>query len=219
MTNPTHSNIVNVFNQANALDITEGATWYSRAFKIADTIADDNGITVEQAAGVIAALSPNNRWERNVQDAQNIVRAYMAGGAGAASEVKVCTYGKMRQKAIDILTLSSREESRDILDILNGRKIKAFFACIVGIADIRAQVFIKANEALDVCVDGHAYGIWQGERMSMKDVPNIGVKLYLTVAAQYRAATDQINRENGTDYTPSQIQAVTWVTWRRLHDV
>ncbi len=215
MTQPTHSNIVNVFKQANAHDITEGTTWYGRANDIASKIADDNGITIQQAAGVIAALSPNNRWERNVQDAHNIVRAYMAGGASAASEVKVCTYGKMRQKAIDIMTLSKRDDDRDILDILNGRKIKAFYACIVGTNGITT----KKNEALDVCVDGHAYGIWQGERMSMKDVPGIGVKLYLTVAEQYRAAADQINRENGTSYTPAQIQAVTWVTWRRLHNV
>ena len=45
----------------------------------------------------------------------------------------------------------------------------------------------------DVCVDGHAYSIWIGDRLTMKQVPNIGKKLYKTITDDYIQATYIIN--------------------------
>ena len=213
----TTENIKATFNLASAADRMEGARWYPDALTIATDLGARFDIHPMTAAGVIAALSPNNRWERNVQDAENMIRAYVAGGADAAMEVKACTYGAMKQKAVDILSLPVGDNVRAILDVLNGRKIKAFFGCIIELDANDPR--LNKNETVDVCVDGHAYGIWIGERLSMKDVPNIGVKLYATIADQYRQATEEINAENGTSYSPGQIQAITWVAWRRLHEV
>lgn len=217
MTTTTFSNIVATFDLASCNDNLQGRRWYSDAYRIACRIGKQFGVHPMAAAGVIAALSPNNRWERNVQDAENVIRAYVAGGADAAMNVKACTYGAMKRKAVDILDLPVGDNVREILDVLNGRKIKAFFGCIVQLDTSDPR--LKKNETVDVCVDGHAYGIWQGERMSMKDVPNIGVKLYATIADEYRQACDFINQRDAQNYTPAEIQAVTWVAWRRLHEV
>ena len=84
-------NILAVFALATAGELQEGLDWYHRANRVAAEIASAHGISLETAAGVIADLSPNNRWERNIVDAENIIRAYSIGGAEEAQNGKVCT--------------------------------------------------------------------------------------------------------------------------------
>jgi len=196
-------NILAVFALASRGEHVEGRSWYSRANAIACEIANEHGISVEQAAGCIAALSPSNRWERNIVDAENLVRAFTIGGAAEAMNVKVATYGKMKAKAIKCLEGSSSD--LDQQNILNGRKIVAFYRCIMGFGDT-------------VCVDGHAYSIWFGDRMTLASVPNIGKRLYQEITGDYVEAARML-AENGTPITCFELQAVTWVTWRRLHGV
>ena len=194
-------NILAVFALASRGEHVEGRSWYSRANAIACEIANEHGISVEQAAGCIAALSPSNRWERNIVDAENLVRAFTIGGADEAMNVKVATYGKMKTKAIQMLESNYGEEET----ILNGRKIVAFYRCIMGYGDT-------------VCVDGHAYCIWFGDRMTLASVPNIGKRLYQEITEDYIEAA-RILTESGNGITCYELQAVTWVAWRRLHGV
>ena len=198
-------NILAVFALATAGELQEGREWYHRANRVSAEIASAHGISLETAAGVIAALSPNNRWERNIVDAENIIRAYSIGGADEAQNVKVCTYGKMKDKAIAILEAPHHLHHEDIL---NGRKITAFYLCIIGCKD-------------SCCIDGHAYSIWFGDRLTMKQVPNIGKKLYAEICSDYVEAA-AILRGTGSrfsDLTAYEVQAITWVTWRRLHGI
>ena len=198
-------NILAVYDLATTGERREGMEWYNRANRVAADIASEHGISLETAAGVIAALSPNNRWERNIVDAENVIRAYSIGGCEEAENVKVCTYGKMRTKAIQILECMNID---DHVDILKGRKITAFYECIIGRED-------------SCCIDGHAYSIWFGDRLTMKQVPNIGKKLYAEIVSDYVEAAE-ILRETGSRFghlTAYEVQAVTWVTWRRLHGI
>ena len=195
-------NILAVYALATTGERQEGIEWYHRAYRVAARIAETHGESIETVAGVIAALSPNNRWERNIVDAENVIRAYSIGGVEEAENVKVCTYGKMRAKAIQILespTMSHHE------DILNGRKITAFYRCIIGCQDA-------------VCIDGHAYSIWFGDRLTMKEVPNIGKKLYAEICDDYVEAAEVL-RDSGDDVKAFEVQAITWTAWRRLHGV
>ena len=200
-------NIVAVFDLAAQGEVIDGMDWYDRAGNVAGHLSNLYNVTPAAAAGVIAALSPNNRWERNTIDAENIIRVYAIAGAEEAMNVKVCTYGKMKDKAIQILespTMAHHE------DILNGRKITAFYQCIIGCQDA-------------VCIDGHAYSIWFGDRLTMKNVPNIGKKLYAEIVSDYVEAAE-ILREAGSlnrfaNLTAYEVQAITWVTWRRLHGI
>ena len=196
-------NIIAVYALATSGERVEGTEWYNRANRVAATIAAEHGISLEAAAGVIAALSPNNRWERNIVDAENLIRAYSIGGAEEAENVKVCTYGKMRAKAIQIL--GAWDSHVDHVTILNGRKITAFYECIIGRTDA-------------VCIDGHAYSIWFGDRLTMKQVPNIGKKMYAEIVSDYVQAA-RILSANGTSVTAFEVQAITWCAWRRLHGV
>ena len=195
--------IVAKFPLATSQEVQLGVDWYASALNIAGRIASKYHIRVEVAAGVIAALSPNNRWERNIIDAEAIIKCWAAGGTDEdILAVKCCTYTAMRQKALDILT-------RDIpiVEILNGAKIVEFFNCIT-------------NSALnDVCIDGHAYSVWFGQRLTMKQVPNIGKKLRQQIKDDYVDATIFINEELNESFTAADIQAITWVTHKRIYNV
>ena len=195
--------IVAKFTLATSQEVQLGVDWYPSALDIANRIGVKYDLSAETVAGVIASLSPNNKWERNIVDAENIIKCWRAGGTRTDMlNVKVCTYGKMKAKAVDILT-------RDIpiVEILNGKKIIEFFNCIT-------------NPALnDVCIDGHAYSVWFGQRLTMKEVPAIGKKLRSQIKTDYRDATTFINEELGTYYAPATIQAITWVTHKRIHNV
>jgi hypothetical protein len=147
-------------------------------------------------AGVIAALSPSNRWERNLRDADNLIRAHTLGGYSDALEIKTSTYGPNKIKALAIL------EGAAPLEVLGGLKVRAFYSCIIG--------------GDDICIDGHAYAIWRGERISTSSTPKISAKLYSAIAADYTKAAATINSVLGTTYRAYQVQAITWLVWRRM---
>ena len=202
--------IVAKFTLATSQEVQLGCDWYRSAFQIADRISDKYGLPTETVAGVIAALSPNNRWERNIIDAEDMIKCWSAGGTDDdILAVKVCTYTKMQEKALAILRFGSilTNASPSITAILNGPKIIEFFNCIT-------------NPLLnDVCIDGHAYSVWFGQRLTMKQVPNIGKKLRQQIKTDYVDACAFINDELNESFTPADIQAITWVTHKRIYGV
>ena len=191
-------NIKAIYQLATLTEKQDGITWYPVALDIARTIADEHDLTTAQAIGVIAALSPRNKWERNVQDAISLIAAYQAGGAEQAMLTKVCTFGANKAKAVKILQLVAPTMDQ-VLAVLSGPKLREFASCIAGLPD--------------VCIDGHAFCIWAANRTGLKDVPAIGVKLRREIKADYQTAADELG------ITPSACQAITWVTWRRIHGV
>jgi hypothetical protein len=193
----THGSILAVFFAANDYETISGAEWYQVANLSAQLLASRYNVKLNTAAAVIAALSPNNNWERNLIDADNIIRAYTLGGYSDAAAIKTSTYGQNKKKALNIL------EGAEPLDILGGLKVRAFYGCIMGEDQL--------------CVDGHAYAIWRGERITTNKTPKISPKLYASIEADYRLATDTINGVLGSNYKPYQTQAITWLTWRRLN--
>ena len=191
-TNQKH--IKAMLDLASAADVVEGKAWYQTAQQAAIELSDRYSIDVTTACGVIAALSPRNKWTRNLIDAENLINVYVTAGADACSEVKVCTFGKNKAKAISILDCIP---TLDVVEgILSGPKLKEFFRCIIG--------------QDDVCIDGHAYSIWFGNRITLANVPSIGVKLRRQIKTDYLAVA---NTNNLTGY---EVQAITWVAHRRL---
>jgi hypothetical protein len=192
----THGNILAVFFKATDLETINGAEWYPAANHAAQIMAIRYSVTLETVAGVIAALSPNNKWERNLTDADSMIRAYSMGGHNAADSIKVGTYNANKTKALAILS------GDDCLQILGGLKVRAFYDCIIG--------------GDSVCVDGHAYAIWTGGYIPTTKTPKITPKLYDAISADYRLAAATINCILQAEYSAAQIQAITWVAWRRM---
>jgi hypothetical protein len=193
--------IIGMLGLASAADIQQGKDWYQRAYDLAQSfIHTYQGLTLGQAIGVIAALSPNNKWERNCADAETMIKLWHQGIDPRVA--KVCTYNTNKDKAARILELES-PDSEAIQDILSGQKVVAFYRCISGFKDT-------------VCVDGHAFAIFMGERIPTTKTPNIGKALYAAITRSYILASERSFDACGYVLTPAEVQAVTWVTYRRL---
>ena len=189
------ANIRKVLDKATETEAIDGAAWYVVAKHEAKKIADNYQLPLHIVVGVIAALSPTNKWERNLVDADKLCQAFVSGGY--TDEVKVCTYKTMKEKALLILEDSADYEATKAT--LKGPKITDFYCCILG---------------ENTCViDGHAWCIANNDRRSMQEVPNIGKGLREALQQAYRA----VGKERGI---PAHVvQAITWVTWKRIHNV
>ena len=195
--------IAGMLQLASQGDILAGVEWYARALRFARMLVQAyDGLTLGQAVGVIAALSPLCKWERNCTDAEAMIKAWHYGAD--PNTVRVSAFGANRAKAAVILALSGDDlEIETIAKILNGRKITAFFHSILG-------------DPETVCVDGHAYAVWIGERITTTKTPSIGVKLYADIARAYQLVAKRGFNLCGVTLSPTQVQATTWITYRRL---
>ncbi len=183
---PRPVNIVRVFNDALAAGIVAD-DWYVIARREAAGMAERHGVTVEVAAGVIAAVSPLNSWGSNLALAERLLatrdfsRGYLTVGLTKARRIV---------------------EGAEPLDVLVSDKVANFYRSIV-------------SEGRDgVCIDRHAWCIAVNKRMTEV---RIGKAQYRAASASYVEATRRLNAEHGLDLTPAQVQSTTWVAWRRRY--
>lgn len=198
-------NIIAIRRKAKPEDVAHGIAWYAEAYEECRQIAEQfksYGITIHVAAGVVAALSPNNRWTTNVTNARDLIDAYVNGRD--IDSVSVCTYHAMKRKAWHLLG-QIRPSHDSIKTILNGKKIVCFYENIMGD---------------DTCtIDGHARNIAYAERVNLTDgKTGIGVKEYANLQDAYRIAASRC-RVNGRRLKAYELQAITWVTWRKMHGI
>ena len=193
-------NILSIYNLATPEEIEHGVTWYSTAYCECLKIAEDLDLPIHIVVGVTAALSPNNKWDRNITNARDLCTAYVNGDS--IESFKVSTYGKMKEKAWSIL--ESMPSYDDTVKILNGQKIVCFFQNIMG---------------ENTCtVDGHAYNIYHASRQSLTGSISIGKIEYHLIQDAYRSAGNSV-QVHGRELMAYEMQAITWVTWRRIHNI
>jgi hypothetical protein len=186
------SRLLSTFHTANSLELTDGKSWYSRARDIAETLGSRYGIETFQACGIIAALSPGRYWEKNIEDSETLISAYQAGARGSDLPL-VGTYG--RQNVVKSVAILNGSQP---LDVLGGNKVRNFYSNILN----------PANES-PVTIDRHAKCCAYGVRNADNSV--VSESEYEFLAEHYRQAASTL------DLVPCQFQAITWVTWRRLH--
>ena len=190
-------NILKLYRQATQEDTVNGVEWYARAERMAKAIAEDAGLPLPTVIGVMAALSPNNRWERNCKDAATMCQAWQ-NGEGMDS-FKVSCYNTMKAKAWAILDLGLTDDE-DILSHLNGQKIRSFYSNIRGLDE--------------VTIDGHALNIARGKREGLtSDKTNMGKREYRELQDAYVKAAKRVGVK------PHVLQAITWTTWKRIHNI
>ena len=190
-------NILKMYRQATDEDTSNGVEWYARAERVAQRIAKAHGIHVSTVIGVMAALSPNNKWERNCKDADTMCKAWQAGDN--MDSFKVSCYNTMKLKAWTILD-DGLTDDQDILTRLNGQKIRSFYSNIRGLEE--------------VTIDGHALNIARGKREGLtSDKTNMGKREYRELQAAYVKAALRVKVK------PHVLQAITWTTWKRIHNI
>lgn len=152
------SNILAVYSQATAEEITAGREWYAKAHDE----CDDLHFFPRMGPGIVAALSPGLRWEVNIEAA----RKFIAGDSIIGLGIR---YTANLNKAARILSGEFPE------CVLGGNKVRAFYRCI-----------LNPENRTHVCVDGHAYSIWRAKRIPLDQTPNLGRRgRYHRIAEDY----------------------------------
>ena len=193
----TTKNIIAIYKLANPSEIKHGLTWYVNANTDCMRIANTLELPLHIVIGVVSALSPNNKWERNIVNAEDLCKAFINGQD--MDSIKVSTYHKMKQKAWHILeTMPSYDET---IDILNGKKIVSFFRNISG-------------DETDITIDGHARNIYYNDKQGLT-TPNTNIKKneYKDIQKAYARASKKLGIK------AYELQAITWVAWRRIHGI
>lgn len=175
------NNILRTYQKRTSADVFD---WYNEAHDYAQYLSRRTGKSVAQCCGVIAALSPLKTWE------QNKIIAYSMLTSNRGQHTKVFII-----KASQIMKSNSIEE---ICDILNGRKITAFFLNI-----------LRPQDSSVLTIDRHAIAISLGrdardnEQRLTESQYNFFVECYTIAAAK-------------ADIKPILMQSITWEAWRRL---
>ena len=66
------------------------------------------------------------------------------------------------------------------------------------------------------CIDGHAFNVWNGTVTNLKEVPAMSDKTFNKIQDSYRDAAKLISKVTGKSHLASQVQAITWVAYRRI---
>jgi len=203
-------NIIAIRKKAKPEDVAHGIAWYAEAYEQCRYMAQTFGLDDYIVIGVVAALSPNNRWSINLTNADDLIQAWCDGRT--ADDVSCSTYHAMKNKAWSILEdMPIRYVENDTVLVdemkerLNGKKIVCFYENIIGD---------------DTCtIDGHARNIAYNERVVLTDgKTSIGAKEYRNLQEAYRIAASRC-RVNGRKLKAYELQAITWVTWRKQHGI
>lgn len=199
MTVKNTNNIEKVIDLATPEEIKNGKAWYANAQADAKQASIDTGIPLSTMVGVFAALSPSHHWERNRIAAPYMVHGFINGDNREEIYSHISTYPKMKDKAWSIIK-DMLETDEDILTRLNGQKIKSFYECIMG------------YDAC--CIDGHALNIWRYERVGLTtNKTGISKKLYAEIQGDYVRVAKKLGMK------AYELQAITWVAWRRIHGI
>lgn len=182
--------ILEVFDRASAADAAAGLEWYARAESAARALSAGTAgaVSVDAAAGAIAALSPRVSWSQNLRAASILVDAAAAGRPAPV----VAGVGTNRAKAWAIL------QGGAPLDVLGGDKVRSFYRNIRGDVDA-VTVDVWAMSA----ADGRPTSVYRNGTTAAQ---------YRAYADAYRAAAGA----RGTD--PRTMQATVWVALRGRAD-
>lgn len=178
----------NILRTFNNTEFTAQSNWYTEANLLATKLASLHNLTVLQTAGVIASLSPLKSWDEN----QRIAKAFLKSGDAYHTSMFI-------DKAEQIVKYNGDFAREFNLSILNGNKIQNFFINIA---------FPKESTA--VTIDRHAISVALGKLVPENHLKGITDKQYEFFAECYRQAANKVG------VLPNEMQAVTWVKWRKI---
>lgn len=187
-------NIVSVYKQAYEHEIEAGMLWYKQANEFAVYLHKKHGVDFVAACGIISAMSPGVTWDRNKIDAEDIIKQLSRGKK--VNPYRYATYPNNARKAELIYHKTNDNDVYKILLGKTGYKTASFFMNILG--DLTKYV----------TVDRHAYkaanNIYEGGSVTVTP------RMYRDTVSAYIQAAEVLSIE------PAQLQAVVWVTYRRL---
>ena len=189
-------NILAAYHRANAAQKAEGLSWYYNVHLACCQFASKYNKSIEVVAGITAALSPGLRWESNLEATRRILANESLAGIGIRYTANI-------RKAYRILKATTPSGVSLEFHGRERNKTRAFYTLLV-----------NPSNPLTVCVDGHAFNIWHGQRIPIDKVPTLNRnRLYEKVSCAYINVARQLN------LLPNQVQAITWLFWRHFDEV
>lgn len=179
--------ILDVISRADGRTIAAGVSWYQEAHERARELAGAYGVSVESAAGIIAALSPQTSWALNLQLAGD----YLASYRDARTDLFTGHTGDAIGKAWKIAS------GQRPFAILGGRKVRSFYANISA-----------PDRPGPVTCDRHALAVLLRRPTTFRDRQLERPGVYQQCAAAYRSAARLLSLH------PHETQAIAWCQWR-----
>lgn len=175
---------------------SQGLLWYPRANEEVIARTNTHNLTPRVVAGVMAALSPNTKWETTLRDTDHLLAVAEFAGTGddLIRNSTVSTYSTMKMKAIRILR---GEQPEDVLNGPRSYKVPVFFRNLLG-------------DWSEPCIDSHAINAWHGRRVAGSD---LSLRKVVSTVRLIRA--DYIRAARARKLTPAEFQAIVWITWKR----
>ena len=176
------------FENASDEQYTSGLHWYREARKFCLGISEQYDVPLIKVIGILAALSPNNRWARNKIDLELFLE-------NPSVKTKVCTFMGQREKAVRIYFMHNPhayiQDALCIKEILNGTKTKNFFENI-----------LDHKTSRQVTVD-----VWAFRSCGVDEK----TKYINDITLAYQEVAEEL------DLRPHQLQAVCWAVVRGSH--
>lgn len=184
-----NKNILKIYERATDSEVEAGLTWFDEARSFCESLAVKYSLSIEKVAAVTSILSPSVRWEYNQRDAANLIEGWSNGDT---ENITVMTYGFNKNKAVNLLNSDTCEfkVSKGIFKTL------CFFDNIINPNSER------------VTIDRHAVQVYLGA-VKPKNRTIVG-KRYLTIEKSY------VKTAKALDIKPYQLQAITWVAYKRI---
>jgi hypothetical protein len=180
--------ILNVYQRATEYQLSSGLQWYVGAHEIAEHMYREfpNRLqTIAHAAGLIAALSPNEAWSTNVKN------------AWAFLETDRCASLPRSQDDARLITAGFDPEWVLFRPGKVNFKVQAFYKNIA-----------EPETPGPVTIDRHAKGVLYDDPKIAKLKPHATRAQYDYYQLMYTKAATEVG------ILPHQLQAVTWQAWR-----
>jgi len=179
--------ILNWYNKADGVELVQGLDWYSEANGYAIYLADKYNVNdLFKVSQVIALLSPQVDWETNKVNAEKIIKCWHAKG-----------------DFMSVKIFATEVQKANCIDCLDGG-----YSIPVTALKTRSFSVNICNPSISDCItiDRHA------TKVALNDLKAGGVALtkknYFEISKAYKAVSLKLG------ITPSQLQAVTWITYK-----
>ena len=176
------SNLQAVLDLATEADWSSGLNWYATAHAAALQLSGRYGISTVQAAGIIAALSPQNGWENNLTAAELFLQ----------DPTRDVHFHDACEKARAIL------QGAQPLTALRGQKVRSFYR---NIADPSRPGAVTVDRHAAAILTGLTTPEWNSRYQKTLERRHF----YRLAAAVYRAEARRLS------ILPHQVQAVAWL--------
>jgi hypothetical protein len=188
-----------MYNFATPEGLKSSLNWYFEAHNFCKDMNKKYGVSVEKCAAVISALSPAVSWDTNKTDALYMIEIFVNFG-----ELENCLFSTYTQNAFKAWQILKDYKVQSVEEIFekyfnngkSGFKTANFF---VNIAQPENKNFVTIDRhQISICKNLKKSG---GSQVATKKVYQILKEVHIETAKELQIL-------------PSQLQAVTWSTFR-----